>query len=174
VHLKLFNILAILALSVVPASAEISLENQKLIATGIPTYENRQFIARIKKDLRLNVPVIVLLGPYDKKMGSARLVDGFPRNYYILVDKDFYRGLSDLEKRSLIGHELGHVVFAVKPKAGDSEFVSLQIGADLFAARYVGFDAMIALLNKLYPTDTSKEIPEYVLRIGILKKLQAQ
>ncbi len=177
-RMNLLISVTILFLSVFPAStaqAKISPENEKLIAMGTLTLENRQFIAQIKRDLKINsIPVKVLLGPYNDIVGPARLVNDFPRSYYVLVDKNFYENLSALEKRSVIAHEMGHVIFTATPPVTDQEAMRLQVGADLFASRYVGIDALISLLNKLFPEDYEKDIPEYLFRIKVLKELQGE
>ena len=124
--------------------------NAEMIAMGTPSDENVELVALIKKDLKLeSVQVKVLIGPYDEKISSiGRLLNDLPNGYYVLVDWGFYEELTPEERKALIAHEMGHIQYTVRVHVYDLEASVVQFGADMFAIRYAGIDAVLSFLDK--------------------------
>ncbi len=150
--------------------------NAEMVAMGTPSSDsdNKQLIEIIKKDLKIeNADVKLLLGPYENIFGPARSLNNLPHDYFILIDNDFYQMLSPSEKNALMGHEMGHILYAPKVHVYDLDRTGLEICADFFAIKYAGVDAVLSLLEKLYsiPQD-DRDQPDYKIRKAALEEFK--
>lgn len=150
------------------AQAQDSAAKQKLIALGTVSTDHRALINEIKQDLHVAEPVILLIGPFEDKIWMGELFKE-AGTAYVAIDQNFYRSLTDKEQEAMIGHEMGHFIYTyIYPYLDDRIKFQLQAGADLFAAQYVGADAVLSWLGKTFPTDDDKELAEYKWRKKVL------
>lgn len=134
--------------------------------------ESAEIIKQIKSDLKIAAEIIVLEGPY---LFAARLPaasfpvferDGYTTaKFYILVDSEFYKSLKSEEKKAVIAHEMWHF--------NDTQVImQTQINADTFAAKYVGPQPVIDIINRLASPESRVIVKEYQLRMASLNKLK--
>ena len=84
------------------------LTNRELIVLGEPVQYQTEFVEKISKELRVKKDVRLIFGP--PLFPRGRLAES-ALTYYILIEKDFFLRLSDIEQKALIGHEMGHIIF---------------------------------------------------------------
>lgn len=123
---------------------------------AVPTIQDQQLVLKIKKDISFKEKIILSIGPYeglkdiDLKNGVVISVDFespayiaiLNSTYYILIDYDFYKKLTQEERRYVIAHEIGHAHTQL------FRGIIAQKSADIFALRYVGPDIIIGFLDK--------------------------
>jgi len=142
------------------------LTDQELITLGKPSLLHADLIEQIAKDINFKNNIRLILSP--DVVTKGRLVS-YRSDYYILVQKEYFLTLSDMEQRALIGHELGHIIFRGPPLC--SPVIHCQIKADLFAAKYTSPEIMINLLNKISADPFWITSDEYLTRLEFLKLL---
>lgn len=144
------------------------LTNRELIVLGEPAQHQAEFIEKIARELAVKKDIQMTLGPPPFPRG--RLAES-ALSYYILIEEDFFLGLSDIEQKALIGHEMGHIIFMPPNCKG---YMSCQMGADLFAAIYTSPQAVIDLMGKLSGGPQWRESWEYKTRVEHLEKLKGK
>ena len=169
------SILLFIGLFLFRTTTVLAQTNKELIATGVESFDNSELIQQAKKDLQIEkLSVKIILGAYYSKEGiTGRLVRDLPNGYFGLVDKDFYQRLTLPERKALIGHELGHILYVPTVHIYDLDRTGLDICADFFAVRYAGVDAVLSLLEKLYtiPQD-DRDQPDYKIRKAVLEEVR--
>lgn len=124
----------------------------------IPSVQDQQFLARIKKDISFSKDVVLSVGPYEG-LKDINLNNGVvisvdfespayiairDSTYYILIDYDFYIKITEEERKYVIAHEMGHA------HHGLFKGIEAQKTADVFALRfrYVKPEVIVGFLNR--------------------------
>ena len=141
---------------------------KELLVQGNPSDAHKEFIDRIKRDLKIKDEVKIILGPPFYPLGELARQEN---SWAILSQENFFNSLTDIEQKALIGHELGHVLYS-PPKC--LRVIECQKSADKFAAAYTSPKAVIDLLNSFSNDPRWLGSEEYKQRIESLKKLQGQ
>ncbi len=154
---------------------QINPEITKIILAGVESTENTDLIEQIKKDLKIeDMFVKVIIGSYDAAGITGQLVKALPGGYFILIDSNLYEKITPAERKALIGHEMGYILYAPKIHLYDLDRTGLDICADFFAVKYAGVDAVLSLLEKkLYsiPED-HRDQPAYKIRKAVLEEVR--
>ena len=110
----------------------------------IPTVQDQQFLAKIKKDISFDKEIVLSVGPYeglknislnngvvisvDFESPAYIVIKG--STYYILIDYDFYMEITQEERKYVIAHEIGHAYYNL------FSGIEAQKKADMFTLQY--------------------------------------
>ena len=111
-----------------------------------------EFLDKIKKDIGFeNIEITAVVGPYFLYSGiSAALYNSYGPRYYILLDQEFFSELILEEKKAVLAHEAGHILFRLGRVYNMRKYTANEVLADTFAARYVNPKNVIGSLDKAY------------------------
>ncbi|HEY4474750.1 MAG TPA: hypothetical protein VJC06_02405 [Candidatus Paceibacterota bacterium] len=151
---------------------------------GTEIYAHAEFINKLVLNKKINpkTKVRIFLDPY-LIVGRGILISD-PPNYYVFLDMSFYLSLNQDERKALVAHEIGHMVYeysfldkfeirilyelGIFNKQRNEIITKYQVLADRFSAENSSPEAMISLLNKLYVTRIDNS--DYKTRLESLKK----
>lgn len=145
----------------------------RLIMAGAESNEFTDLIEQIKKDLKIeNLSVKVIIVPHDERELTGELVK-ILGGYIILVNGNISKNLTLDERKALISHEMGHIMYSPKVHVYDLARTGLDICADFFAVKYAGVDATLSLLEKLYTmAQDERDQPDYKIRKAVLEEVR--
>jgi hypothetical protein len=100
----------------------------------------------VRAELDIVEPVRVTLVPVNRLLMSVEPVEnGSGRDFQLMVEEEFVKGLSEAELLAAVAHELGHVwIFTHHP------FLQTEQLANDIAMRFVSRDALAQLYERVW------------------------
>lgn len=136
---------------------------EHLVRIGTPLNDSPRSLIMRRNLLPISNKIKIFIGPYASTIVGLGSLVKYKGIIYVFIDMDFYQGLVEEERDALIGHEMGHVIY-------EKEDIISQVNADQFVAKYVRKEAVISLLDKLFPDKTDRE---YLQRIFVLQNYKS-